>query len=138
MNNSLINAVKEELGKDEYLKSTMVEVCNHGADCGFSGFIYHYETIKFFDDNKDDIITLAKDLSEDLGTGLLEMISQFNCLNTNYSVSEVAEVLFSNEEHEAATQIKNAMSWFALEEVSRFCVDNDCFEEDEQETEEEG
>lgn len=131
MNNQLINAVKDELGRDEYLKSTMQEVCNHGADAGFSGFIYYHETRAFFDANKSAIVDHAKELASDLGQGLLEMIAGFNCLNGNYSVDEIGAVIYGDDEDEDA-QIKNAMAWFALEEASRHCTDSDDFSEEEQ------
>ena len=130
MNELLIDAIKETLGKDEYLQGTMNDAAEHGADGGVSGFIYYNETNDFYDHNRELIIELAKDQSNDFGVGMLEMIAGFNCFHGDYTIDEIGEVLFS-ESNDNQCPVKNALAWYALEEVSRYCVDNDQFEEDE-------
>ena len=45
MNQNLIDAVIAQLNcDDDELTATMSDIASHGADAGFSGFIYHRET----------------------------------------------------------------------------------------------
>lgn len=100
-----------------YILETLKDVANYGASGGWNGFTYYSDTVKFFDDNKDLIMESLKELASDLGEGLLEMISSFRCLHNEYSVDEIAEVIFANSEY-GEYAIKNALSWYALEEVA--------------------
>tara|TARA_R110000751_G_scaffold10347_1_gene37960 strand:- start:54 stop:443 length:390 start_codon:yes stop_codon:yes gene_type:complete len=123
---NLEQAVIEQLGydantepMDEDLHNTLSDVRNHGASGGVGGFIYYNETIDFFDKNKESIMALTKEMADDVGyTSTYEMIANFNCLNDNYSLDEIVESLHGVD-NDASTQVKNAMSWFALEEVAR-------------------
>jgi hypothetical protein len=123
---NLEQAVIEQLGYvvcDQEVREILTDVNNHGASGGVSGFIYHTETIDFFDKNKESIMALAKEMADDVGyTSTYEMIANFNCLNDNYSLDEIVESLHGVE-NDSSTQVKNAMSWFALEEVARSVVD---------------
>ena len=121
-------AVIEQMSKDENIKTladvsntyvleNLKDVANYGADAGWHGFIYYSDTVKFFDDNKALIMESLKELASELGEGLLEMISTFRCLRNKYSVDEIAEVIYANSE-EGELTIKNALSWYALEEVA--------------------
>jgi len=68
-------------------------------------------------------MSLAKDMADDVGyTSTYEMIAGFNCLKDSYSLDEIVEALHGVD-NDASTQVKNAMSWFALEEVARSIVD---------------
>ena len=50
----LTTAVIEQLGgRDENTDQTMRDIMNHGADGGFSGFIYYSDTVEFYNQNKD-------------------------------------------------------------------------------------
>lgn len=123
---NLENAVIEQLGYvvyDQEVREILADVNNHGASGGVSGFIYYHETVDFFDKNKESIMALAKDMADEFGyTSTYEMIKGFNCLNNNYSLDEIVEVLHGID-NDASTQVKNAMSWFALEEVARAIID---------------
>ena len=122
---NLEQAVIEQLGysaSDPELRETLTDVSNHGASGGVGGFIYHNDTIKFFDNNRESIMELAKNLADDLGESIYEMIASFNCLVGQYSLDEIVETLHGVE-NDSSTQVKNAMSWFALEEVARSVVD---------------
>lgn len=114
INKKLERAVIRQLGGRENLE----DVYNHGAGAGYCGFTYYNDTCKFFKQHKTDIIALAEDLAQDLGEDMLTMISKFNCLkNMNITPYEVAKGL--DGKGEMATQIQNAMAWFALEEIAR-------------------
>lgn len=121
----LINAVISRVGVD-----SVQDITNHGIDGGFNGFIYYTDTVKFFNTYKKDILQWAEDMAGELGEDMLKMISSFNCLSSgqhpnrkpDYTQTEIAQALFSGK-GESADQIKNAMAWFAAEEVCRLFED---------------
>lgn len=96
-------------------------VAKHGADAGWSGFVYYTETTAFYKAHKADILKLAQDMANDLGEDMLAMIGRFGCLSNkgkpDYTPSEIGEALYSGR-GECADTIRNAMAWFALEEVA--------------------
>ena len=52
MNQNLIDAVIAQLNcDDDELTATMSDIASHGADAGFSGFIYHRETCQPWQDS---------------------------------------------------------------------------------------
>ena len=127
MNEQLLKNVLTELGfdsiQDEYAVDTMREVLEHGANCGFSGFIYYYETTEFFDSNKKEIIDLVKEYASEFDIGVLELIASFNCLNGDYLIDEIGEVIYGNIDNDAIVQVKNALALFSLEECAREIID---------------
>lgn len=100
-----------------YVLENLKDVANYGADGGWNGFTYYSDIVKFFDDNKDLIMESLKEMASELGEDLLEVISSFRCLHNEYSVGEIAEAIFANSEN-GEYAIKNALSWYALEEVA--------------------
>ena len=123
MDERIYKAVIKQLGGKESLE----DVYNHGADGGFSGFIYHSDTIEFFRKNKKHIVMLAEDMSNDLGEDILSMINSFNCLKDyELSNSQIGKVLYGKfSDSDDNTQIMNALSWFALEEVARYVCESE-------------
>mgnify|MGYP000859624389 CR=1 FL=1 len=117
----LINAVINRIGMD-----CVEDVMNHGADAGFAGFTYYSDTVRFFNTHKKQILELAENMADALGEDMLKMISMFNCLSSgdykkrepDYSQNEIAQAIYQGK-GEFVDIIKNAMSWFALEEVCR-------------------
>lgn len=99
-------------------RESLEDVCRHGASGGFSGFTYYTDTLAFYKAHKGDILDLAKQSASDFGQGMLEMIQSFGCVGKDYSVDEIGEALYSGR-GDASTTIRNAMAWFALEEVAR-------------------
>lgn len=108
-------------------REQLADVARHGADAGWSGFTYYNETNAFYQAHKADILALAKDMASDFGQDMLELIRGFGCLQgrdghgkrvPDYSLSEIAAALHSDE-GDGSTMIRNAMAWFALEEVAR-------------------
>ena len=91
MNERIYKAVIKQLGGKESLK----DVTNHGADGGFSSFIYHSDTVEFFRKNKKHIIMLAENMANDLGEDVTNMIKGFNCLK-DYELtnSQIGKVLY--------------------------------------------
>ena len=119
---TLINAVIRRVGMD-----SVQDINNHGVDGGFGGFIYYTDTVKFYNRYKKQILQMAEEMAADLGEGdMLSMIQNFNCLSSgrypdrkpDYTQTEIAQALFSGK-GECVDQIKNAMAWYAAEEVCR-------------------
>lgn len=98
------------------------QVTEHGADSGWSGFTYTQDCVNFYKAHKADILLMASDMASDLGEDMLAMISRFGCLSNkgvpDYNQTEIAEALYSGR-GESADTVRNAMAWFALEEVAR-------------------
>lgn len=110
---ALTKAVLAHLDREQ-----LADVARYGAAAGWSGFTYYTETDAFFNKHRADIIALAKQTADDFGQGMFAMIKAFRCLNGSYSEEEIAEAIYANT-GDAETQVKNALAWFALEEVSR-------------------
>ena len=118
---SLIRAVIRQMGGFESFKQSAEDVVNIGADCGFSGFIYYTDTVRFFNNNRADIVNMAKEMADQIDEGVLEMVQSFNCLGKDYSLDEIGQTLYGSK-RDVNTQIANALAWFALEEVCRSYV----------------
>jgi hypothetical protein len=120
MNKKLINAVKKQLGDNDYLN----DAANHGADSGFPGFTYYSDTVDFFKKNKADILEQVKEEAEQFDQNPINFVMSFNCLKNNVEESEVAQALYGRIGKDGVT-IPNALAWFALEEVARFVIDQE-------------
>jgi hypothetical protein len=112
----LIRAVVRQSGGWKDFKEMARDVANHGADGGFSGWIYYTETAKFATRHKAEILEMAKQMADDMGEPLYKMIGGFNCLKI--SEDQAAEAIH-NPRSADRTNVMNALAWFALEEVSR-------------------
>lgn len=121
---ALASAVIRQCGGWDSFKEMASDVSNHGADGGFHGFIYYTETVKFAKANQQSIMEMARDMANDFGTpGAISLVAGFNCLrDMKLTGDDVASVLCGFDK-ENATQVYNALAWFALEEVSRRYVD---------------
>lgn len=93
----------------------MSDVTMGGADAGFNGFTYYADTVQFWQDNKAAIMDKLAQDAEGSGLSIIEMVEAFNCLNYNYDMDEVGEVLYGDDDN---TQICNALAWYALETVA--------------------
>ena len=119
---NLINPVKNQLGENA---AQFFETCGYvskvGADSGFGGFIYYTDTIAFFRKHRKNIVALAEYLADEMGEDAVTMVKNFRCLNGFYEYSDIAKAMYGNfnDEH---TEIYNALSWFALEEVANEAV----------------
>lgn len=134
---ALQKAVVEQLGYDvealdEECLSTFRDVTRGGADGGFTGFIWHKDTLEFFEKNKKLIKEQLKEDSESYGTSVIEMVRNFNVLSSgqgkerkpDYTEDEVGQVLYGNaQEEDFYVQIANCLAWYALEEVAQQLTD---------------
>lgn len=120
MNKKLTNAVIRNLGGRNYLE----DVANHDAGGGFAGFIYYSDTVKFFKNNRKEIVELVKEMAQDFGMDSVSLVAGFNCLTDDFETREsIARCLYGRM-NDSDTQTANALAWFALEEVARAETDN--------------
>jgi hypothetical protein len=122
MNERLENEVIRQLGLSylevDELRDTLRDIRDYGADGGFSGFCYYADTVKFSEENKTDIMDVARDMADDFGLdGAYSLIAGFSCLN-DMTADSVAEAIHSPDS-EDYTFVMNALAWFAAEEVAR-------------------
>lgn len=107
----LFKSVKDQLGceDEEELQNTLIDVCRYGANMGVPGFIYYEDTIKFYEDNEEEIWDLLGDQYAQMGEydNIIDFITSFQ------GVKNV----------ENLTHFKNLLTWYALEEVARFKTD---------------
>jgi hypothetical protein len=95
----MVRAIKRRLNKQERR-----DVARHGADAGFSGFIYYTETRAFYRRHQEAIWALLCREADDLGEpNVFAMIAHFNGAP---SVTDAAT-------------FENLMCWYALEYVCR-------------------
>ena len=102
--------------------STQFENCaEHGADCGFCGFIYYNETIAFFRANRKDIISHMEQSAAEMGTDIISMVQGFGVFRNGDkpTASEVGRALWDSQKSQDLTTLYNVFAWYALEEVSR-------------------
>ncbi len=100
-------------------RDSLQDVVRHGASGGFSGFTYYADTLAFYKAHKADILEMARQMADDMGEDMLAMVAGFNCLkNDKLTATEIGEALFSGR-GDCVTNVRNAMAWFALEEVAR-------------------
>jgi len=128
IDDTLIDAVVDALygWEEECAISSLKDINQHGIAGGYGAFIYYKDTVKFYQDYKSQINDLLKETAESLGTSVIEMVRNFNCLGKDdYSEDEVGRVLYSNDDPSQLSwgaQIANALAWYAGEEVARsFC-----------------
>ena len=115
--------VIEQLGYDELdedAAQTLKNIANYGIDGGFTGFIYYYETCKFFEDNKDLIMKQLLEDRESIGySSLTEMLSSFKCFKgiDKYNI-EMFLINPDDESNEDEVTLKNGLTWYAAETVA--------------------
>ena len=136
--NTTVNNVIKALGFPLYGSggvfndlSTEFENCaEHGANCGFSGFIYYSETIAFFMANRKDIVSHMEQAAAYLGTDIISMVQGFGVFRNcdKPKTSEIGQALWGNKRYTELTELYNVFAWYALEEVShtwyRYLEDN--------------
>lgn len=117
---ALIRATIRQCGGWQDFREMAQDVTNHGAAGGFHGFTYYADTVPFAKRNKSVILEIARQMADDLGEPLYKMIGGFNCLKI--SEGEAAEAIH-NSRSDNATNVLNALAWYALEEVCRaYCA----------------
>ena len=97
----LVEAVKSHSGLDD---SDLLNAARHGADAGWSGFIYNGEAAEFFDRHADLVWEVLCNLADDLGEpNPIALIASFGRIDMADSYQG----------------FKVLLAWFALEEAGR-------------------
>ena len=121
----LVRAVVKQSGGWENFREMAKDVAEHGADSGFSGWIYYRETMNFFRKNRKTILQYADELASYSGDDVLSLIQGFGIFRTApIRMDDLAKALYTGKGPEV-TRVYNIMAWFALEEVARDYVDLD-------------
>jgi hypothetical protein len=119
MDKKLVSAVVRKLGSRDYLR----DVNYHGADGGFPGFTYTWETVEFYKRHKSQIVELLREYADDMGESISDVVSEFRCLADLPGKSdEIGRTLYGRI-GKNDFMVANALAWFALEEVARFICD---------------
>jgi hypothetical protein len=104
------------------ISRTLIECAEHGADSGFSGFIYYNDTIAFYKKNQQDIVKHMEQTAADFGTDIITMVQEFGVFRhgDKPTTSQVGRALYdSGQTREDLTSLYNVFSWYTLEEISR-------------------
>lgn len=124
---AMLSAISRRVGTwPEYRDRIAREVADHGADAGWSGFVYYYETTAFFRKYSDEIIAMLKLEADDYGITPAEMVAGFSCLSGQVDRDTIAAILAFGargiSDGDRAT-VYNALARYALETVSRRLVE---------------
>ena len=126
--NNLDRAIINQLGYDasdlecsdpseSELMQTLIDISNHGAQGGVSGFIYYSELQEFYGNNSAAIVSLIEDRADDYGQDPIAMVKGFNCLNSDYTSKDIAIALYGDR-LDADNMIVSALCWFSLEDLA--------------------
>ena len=117
----LIRAVVRQSGGWAAFQEMVPDITNHGINGGFSGWIYYTGTCEFYAKNQTLIVTLAEQLTDDMGyQSVQDMVKGFRSLDA--TLSEIGYTLYGTK-RQHNTQVANALAWFAAEEVAQSFVD---------------
>lgn len=121
---ALIRAVVRQSGGWESFCEMAPDITNHGIDGGFHGWIYYNETMAFTRKNKAAILEALKNLADDLGEGMLEMVRGFGVFKNDkdITVDNIARAIYQGK-GDYSTQVLNVLAWFAAEETARAYCD---------------
>lgn len=115
---NLTKAVIAQIGGWSDFEDLAQDVADHGADAGFSGFIYYSDTSHFYRSHKTELTAWMKSQAEEFGhASVFDFMASFGCLS-DYSAGEIAEGIMQDD-----CIMVNAIAWFALEEVCRNYAD---------------
>ena len=95
---SLVRSTVRQCGDWETFQEIAQDVCNHGANAGFSGFIYYSETIPFAKRNKKALMEMCKEQAEECygkGYSVGQFIAGFNCVDCD--AEQVAIALYTGK-----------------------------------------
>lgn len=98
----MIRAIRRNLSVTD-----LRDVCEHGADSGFTGFVYYTETVKFYDRHEEAIWQLLESDAESMGESPLQLIAGFG------GAKGVTDM----------RTFKNLLTWYALETIARELTD---------------
>lgn len=125
----LASAVLRQLGGGADAVQSAIDAANHGADGGFGGFITYAENERFATRHRAKIAAAVEELADDLGEDPIGLVRGFGCLKDDPpAVAAVSVALFGGRVpkglEDDLLMVRNALAWFALEEVGRRIADD--------------
>lgn len=66
--------------------------------------------------DRDSLADAARAGADEFGLSRVEFLKAFNCIDGDLMENEIGEIVYSDGD---STAVKNALAWFALEEVAR-------------------
>ena len=107
--------IESNLNEPEERKTYLQDLTQHGAISGMvGGLIYYHETTQFFNEHRDEILAMLKEMKEETG---LDEKGLFGDKWTDWEdlLEEEADDLDPLED----TNNQNLLAWFAVEELAR-------------------
>jgi hypothetical protein len=107
------------------LSSYLLSCAKHGADCGFHGFTMYYETVKFFRENRKDIIRNLQQCADECGVRVIELVKNFGIYRRQQppEAEKIGCAIYSQHINDDLWDLYNLFSWFCLESVSNIWAD---------------
>lgn len=107
----------------EYIKSNYAEnlpdIAQHGCSGGVSGMIYYSETVKLFDEYRDDIFEILGEMADEMGQTIPELIAGFNGAADVGNFQQFANLCVWASVEEIARQERAATEEIARNEVDK-------------------
>ena len=117
-NPNLTRAVVKQFGRWTDFKDSASDIAFYGAGGGVSGFIYHDDTVAFYEANRGNIHALARQIMDEHGE--LRALSEFIVSFTDdLEAYEVEDALIEGGNDDDYVTVANALAWFALENTAQ-------------------
>ena len=123
----LASAVRHQMGRPAMpeLLETLRDVSRHGADGGFSGFVYYRDTVSFAKRNREAIVDSLRETAAELGErDAVSFVLGFRCVkDADVSPESVAVALYGGRVPSGVSPgdvdaVLNGLAWYALETVA--------------------
>jgi len=97
--------------RENYTHNELADCANHGCEGGFGDFIYYSDTIRYFEQFKEECFDIISEYKEMTG--------------------EEGFPPYIDKNMDSYTSFANAMIWFAVEWVAREITNGEYIEEEE-------
>lgn len=111
----LAAAVIAQSGGWQSFKENAPDIAAHGIDAGFHGWIYHRETVGFFEANRAAVVAWIAQMADEFGVELVMMFQYWRCLQD----CTQAEILATIAGTEIDQTVANGLAWGVAEDVAR-------------------
>ena len=90
--------------KENFEEQELYDMASHGVEGGFSGLIYYSDTVKLFEEHKDEIFNQLAEDTENMGyKSIYELLATFNKDHMPWNYDQFA----------------NQLVWYMAETVAR-------------------
>jgi hypothetical protein len=115
----LAAAVIAQSGGWDHFAANAPDIGRHGIDAGFHGWIYHHETVRFFEANHSAVVAWIAQTADDFGCEPVAMLQSWRCLQD----CTHAEILATIAGTEIDQTVANGLAWGVAEDVARRFAD---------------